>query len=413
MTALADPSPSLSAEHRTLFEGKDLALDVYDGGHPISIVTFDPRKTGLGPSGRIPFEGGFGRGVFSRLGFNEYLVKRSWNHWYQTAEIAAVASIINSHARGTRVVTYGASMGGFAAVNFAALLNADSFIALSPLHDIAPDGEARDPRPWSERRVLEFTHNLISGGQNQRATGYVFYTSGHRHDRPHAELIGRDTDATVVGVEYGGHPCSYFLNDVYGLKRLISEIATGTLDLDDFSRVVEENTPETMYPYDRRADELMKNEGNLTAAIEQVRLAISKKPGLPRLHTRLGDLLRRVGDFDSAEEAYRASIALLPGGTMAHIGLSYVFAARADFASAVQAVDAAIENAPNHKFYSRRGEWQIRQGDLEGAEQSFLKVTELVPDAAVAMKRLTAVRARIAARNKRIASSREGRSQAA
>lgn len=393
-TQLVDERPAAPIKHETLFEGRDLALDVYDGGHSVSIITFESRNKYISATKPSPFGPGFGRGRFAPLGFNEYLVRRNRNHWYQTDEMIAVADIINSRTSGTRVITYGSSMGGFAAINFASMLNADQFIALSPLQDIAPGNEAGDRR-WSESAVLDFTHNRISTGDCLQAHGYVFYCHDSL-DEAHARLLKRDTLATLVAVDYGGHPCSFFLNDTYGLKRLVAEIGTQKFDLDDFHRILEEKTEETFYPYERRSLQLAREGGDLGAAIEQLRIAISRKESLPRLHTRLGDLLRKSGDLPNAEIAYRSSLALHPASAASHIGLSYAHASRGDYASAVEAVNAAITIAPKPEFYARLGEWLILKGDLAAAEQAILRVIDLVPDAVVAPRRLEAIRQRLA-----------------
>lgn len=393
-TQLVDERPETPVKHETLFEGRDLALDVYDGGHAVSIVTFESRNKYISATKPSRFGPGFGRGRFAPLGFNEYLVKRSRNHWYQTAEMRTVAEIINSRTSGTRVITYGSSMGGFAAINFASMLNADQFIALSPLHDVSPGNEAGDRR-WSESALLDFPHNRISAGDCRHAQGYVFYHHAGLDD-VHAQLLKRDTLATLVAVEYGGHPCSFFLNDAYGLKRLVAEIGTHAFDLDDFRRILEEKTEETFYPYERRSLQLAREGGDLGAAIEQLRIAISRKGSLPRLHTRLGDLLRKSGDFPNAEVAYRSSLALHPASAASHIGLSYAHASRGDYASAVEAVEAAIAITPKPEFYARLGEWLILKGDLAAAEQSMLRVIDLVPDAVVVPQRLRVIRQRLA-----------------
>lgn len=403
LTQRVDERAEASVQHETLFTGNDVALDVYDGNHPVSIVTFESRDKNISATEPSPFGPGFGRGRFAPLGINEYLVKRNRNHWYQTDEMTKVAEIIRGRTSGTRVITYGSSMGGFAAINFASVLNADKFIALSPLHDISQGNEAGDQR-WSENAVLDFSHNLISAGECLNAQGYVFYGDEQR-DAEHAKLLQRDTLATIVAMEYGGHPCSFFLNEAYGLKRLVSEVGAQTFDLDVFRRDVEDRTEETFYPYERRALQLAREGGDLTAAIEQLRLAISRKEHLPRLHTRLGDLLRRSGDIPSAEIAYRSALALHPGSAASHIGLSYAHASRKDYAAAAAAVDAAIAIAPKPEYYARLGEWLILKGDLAAAEQAMLRVIEIVPDATVAPKRLKAIRERRALESRRADSS--------
>jgi len=381
-----------NATHETVYAGRDLMLDVCDGGHAESIVTFESRDKRLSAVSSGRFGAGYGTGRLAPLGLNEFIIRRNRNHWFQTPEIEEVAAIINRMTQGRRVLTYGSSMGGFAAINFASMLNAATFVALSPLHDVSPGNEAGDMR-WPESEQLRFTHNLIRAGECRDAEGFVFYFDRDRGDVAHAELIGRDTAATLVPVEYGGHPCSFYLNATYKLKRVVAEVADGSFDVDQFYRVLEERTRETFYPHERNAARHEKA-GDADAAIDEIRKAVERNPRLPRLRVRLGGLLRGRGDNAGAEEAYRAVLKTHPRSADAHVGLGYVHAARSHFAAAAESMRAAIAIAPTHQRFSRLADWLARSGDLDGAEAALRKVIELVPHATAAPKRLAAIRRR-------------------
>ena len=171
--------------HVPLYEGTDLALDYYDGGHPVSIVTFEARDEERDSVTPRPFGEGFGLGRFAALGMNEFVVKRSRNHWYQTEEIFEVIELINRRAVGTRVFTYGGSMGAFAAINFASKLQAEKFIALSPLYDVSMGNEVGDVRWASDSAHIDFKYNLLKEGGCRNSDGYVFYCA-RGPDRAHA-----------------------------------------------------------------------------------------------------------------------------------------------------------------------------------------------------------------------------------
>lgn len=378
--------------HQTLFTGADIQLDAYEGGHPLSIVTFEARDKRISAVTPSRFGPGFGRGRFAPMGFNEYLIKRNRNHWFQTAEIEEVAEIVRQRTEGTRVITYGSSMGGFAAINFAPMLGAHSFIAVSPLHDVSLGNEAGDRR-WVESAQIDFTHSLIRSGECRDAEGYVFYAFDG-HDEKHADLIQRDTAATLVPVEYGGHPCSFYINATYKLKRIIAEVAAGEFALDTFRRDIDAATLDTYYPYERQALQAAQAD-DLHGAIERLGVALQKSPGLPRLLLKLGELQRRIGDIEESERTYRSVLADHPHSAEAQVGISHALAARGEFTAAVHAVHTAIRIKPRHQYYSRLAEWLIRTGDLREAEQALMKVIELEPAAVVAPKRLEALRRRM------------------
>lgn len=379
--------------HTTIFSGSDLALDVHHGGHPVSIVTFESRDRYLATDSTEPFGPGFGRGSFAPLGMNEYLIRRNRNHWYQTAEIERVIELIVSSAKGTRIFTYGSSMGAFAAVNFAHMLGAEQFIAVSPLFDVEPGnelGERRWEEDWSHTR---FDYNLIKTGAGQDSHGYAFYCESSP-DHRHAQLIAESTAATLIPLDFGSHPVGFYLNDTYKIKRLISEIAAETFDETTFRRDLDAATLETHYPYEREAIRLTEV-GDIDGAITQLRIAATKSPSLVRIYVKLGAQLLQKGELDEAERVISTAISIDPKSADPYVRLSYVHAARKDFGSAAAAMKRAVDLHPHRpEYHLRLGEWKLADGDFAGAEQAMLRVIELKPGAEHTRRRLAAVRAR-------------------
>lgn len=375
--------------HSTLFQGEDIALDVDFGNHPISIVTFEARNQNLKPNKTNAFGSGFGPGRFSPMGMNEFIVRRNRNHWYQSPEMIDVIEIVNRMAIGTKVITYGGSMGGFAAVNFAQMLNADLFIALSPLHDVSPGNRFNDERWKADWAHTRYEYNFIRSGACRSAKGYVFFAK-NSPDKVHAEAIMESTASILVPLEYGAHPCSFFLNDTYKLKPLVEEIAKGTFDLGRFYRVLDERTPETHYPYWRQAMKL-RAAGDVMGADAQTRIAISKKE-TATLRTLLGDLLLDQGQAGRAEKEHRRAIELKPQDATAHVRLSYAHAAQGDYGLAVSAMQAALKLAPHKSaFHARLGEWHIRNGELKAALKSMQSAAKLAPAAKTPQARIRAI----------------------
>lgn len=96
---------------------------------------------------------------FSRSGFAERWlhkyqipaieVKVSSNHWFQVAETEEAMAVIARIAAGyRRVVTYGSSMGGYAAISCSGVIGAHAAIAISPQSTVDPDKV-----PWETRWV--------------------------------------------------------------------------------------------------------------------------------------------------------------------------------------------------------------------------------------------------------------------
>jgi len=377
-----------SVIHEELFVGRDLALDYHDGGFPISIVTFEARNKYIDAVEPSPFEGGYGRGIFAQLGLNEFLVKRSRNHWYQTDEIEQVVDIIKERAKGTTLITYGGSMGGMAAISLATKLGAKTFIALSPLYDIAADGEVKDDRWGDEGHLFDFKHNYIRSGDCKDAQGYVFYCPD-TVDVEHAQGIERMTKGTLVPLEYGGHPVSFFLNDTYKLKRLVSEIAHGEFDLDNFYNVVRTNTELTHYPHEKQAAEFSR-QGDSAAAIKAMRTAESMNPKIARLPYRLGEMLLAAGEFDEAKLAFHRAIAIDPSLARAHARLSRIHEKQGNLSDAIRAIRQAIKAAPSKADARLRlGELLLKAGRSKEAEASISRSLQIKANQPAAHVRLS------------------------
>lgn len=364
--------------HVSAYVGNDLALDFYDGGHPISIVTFEARDEARDAVTPSPFGQGFGLGRFAALGMNEFVVKRSRNHWYQTKEVFEVIDIINQRSHGTRLFTYGGSMGAFAAINFASKLRAEKFIALSPLYDVSIGNQVGDSR-WEEDSIhIDFRYNLLKAGECRGCNGYVFYCS-NGPDRAHAELIAQSTKGKLVPFEYGGHPISFLLNDTYGLKAIVKEITCNQFDPESLCATVKERAIETYYPYEKAALDF-DAAGRTEDAISSITQAIEKDSRVQKLQLRLATFLMKVNDPIGAEKAVRAAIEIGPNQPHLYARLSDILSKRGELSAAIEQMRFAIELKPRVAiFHGGLGELMLKSNDWLGAELAFRKATEIDP----------------------------------
>lgn len=381
--------------HTNIFTGKDLSLDVYNPGHDKSIITFEPRGRAGSEGSTLKFGSGFGKGKFIDLGFNEFIIKINRNHWYQTPEIFHIANIIKELSNGRDLITYGGSMGGFAAINFSPLLGAHKFIALSPLYDIEVGNKINDRRWESDAINIEFKYNFIKRGDCADSKGLLFYCKDSI-DAEHAKFIELKTKSTIIPLDYGGHPCSFYLNDTYKIKNIIKEYCNDAFSLKEFYSVVAINTPDTHYPYQRLALEKKKN-GDLLGAIKLLEVAAEKKTATAATFNILGNLLYNKGDLEKAEVSYKKSLAKRPFNPNLHVRLSYIHAKRGNYEEAVGEMNKAVNLEPRRQeFHVRLGEWLVRSGDLSSAEKSMEAALRLNPQAVVARVRLRAIRKKLA-----------------
>jgi hypothetical protein len=171
------------------------------------------------------FEREFGKNAILGIGFNYISFVTNENCWYQNDSKAAI-SFINDFLKSYKgqVVTYGCSMGGFAAINFAQDLNA-TFLSFSPQASLDVDfmNSINDKRWATEaNRLAPFKSNMLSGN-TQDAQGIVIY-DGEHIDKKHIDALMCKTSGTFINLRYSGHGSVSGLNSTYSLKKLINEL---------------------------------------------------------------------------------------------------------------------------------------------------------------------------------------------
>lgn len=243
-----------------LFQGKDLRLTYLSNNSDTTFVIFNHRNGKKHPIETSEFMS-FAEGTAHKMGYNEFNISTSRNHWYQTDEIIDVVRLIGDHNQlGAKIITYGSSMGAYASINFAEMLNAHRFLAFSPQYSLHPDLRPHEDTRWQlESELLEFTYDYIHAGAIQDRRGYLFYDK-ESPDNQHAKLILNKTSAIGFHIPLSRHGAALVLNQSYGLKTLLKEVAEESFDPAKFSRAFEEKFAQSL----RYILSNHKENGNLT-----------------------------------------------------------------------------------------------------------------------------------------------------
>jgi len=428
-------------EHKTVFSGRYYALEVYYSNHQKSIVTFASRNVARHPIEPRTLSGGFAKGVFSQMGFNEFLIGTRVNDWYQNDEIFEVIDIINSYTLGD-VFTYGSSMGAFGAVNYAAALNAKQFVALAPQYSIDPS-HTSDTRWIFEFHRLNgrFKNNLIEKMNCSESRGFVFFDQSGV-DLAHAKLIEKSTRATLVPLELGGHSCGRTINKFYPLKKIIQDVSDDEFSVANFYKQLElkkDNLIEIIIRNVHDKDSFFelwnKIESKETALkMDDVNLVIDKarEVGLDKddilqklnflgtLLTGNAFLLRKArwlkllncpnealklykylltkqpknvsllqnvariyfekGDGQAAIQTLREAVAYAPDMPGPALLLSHYYYKLNDIGNAEKCIHDAIDsNGHDPKLYHRLGVVLFAKNEYAGAKEAFQKAIELDP----------------------------------
>ncbi len=162
---------------------------------------------------------------------------------YPIAEVReAVAAIARYASQFRRVITFGASVGGFVALNFASELGARTAIAASPPFSLNPEKVPAEKR-WQEHRksVTAFPFDNLEASVATLDDVYLLYDP-LTPDKAHVERIEAVARRTIrLPLCHGGHPVSKMLHQADTLGRILSTIVDGKMDNADFRQIVRES----------------------------------------------------------------------------------------------------------------------------------------------------------------------------
>lgn len=167
---------------------------------------------------------GFGVKFLFADGYDVVSFKCVRDSWFQNLPIRAIEMAAKIGRKYKRVVTYGSSMGGFAAIAFADLLSATDVIAISPQYSIRDEFDKR----WSRQAAVisDWAFEIHDGAcKNCHVT--LLYDDFHRPDTLQVEKIIQKLNAPKLHqlrVPFSGHPAGHLLSDTKQLSSIIRAI---------------------------------------------------------------------------------------------------------------------------------------------------------------------------------------------
>jgi hypothetical protein len=149
-------------------------------------------------------EGEFsGESFFRHRGLNAIGIMAAENDWFQEDEILDVVAAIRAATPGFRLIGYGGSMGGYAAINFAQDLGLASLVAVIPQFSIDAAKAPYETRWRGEAARLAFGHDKI-GTIPPVTNGWMIFDPWCV-DGLHARDIARHHRLGAVITPFGGH----------------------------------------------------------------------------------------------------------------------------------------------------------------------------------------------------------------
>lgn len=188
---------------------------------------------------------GFAQSFLKSNGISAIHIMGKREDWYQYPEMPDVFSAVKPLLQSAdRSITYGSSMGGYAALRFADSIGVDAALALSPQYSINP------ARVTFEKRWLQDAERItwLPEGEPplpRRAQAVVVYDPASV-DRMHIDLISKETEVVSIPVRYSGHPSGSMLAEQQMLFPLLLDVLSGTVDATKYRRAARSRRDESV-----------------------------------------------------------------------------------------------------------------------------------------------------------------------
>jgi tetratricopeptide (TPR) repeat protein len=364
----------------TLFDDGELRVRHLPRGGDVCVVTFDSYND-VATLDRA----GFGEHFFAGRGMDAIHVISARNDWYQhEGTLAALVAIRDAVRNYARVLTYGSSMGGYAAIRFAGQVGADTALALSPQYSIDPRRMPLENR-WVEAQTIRFRDELEQPICGVRRT-VVCYDS-RSIDAAHVERIALECAIERVRLPYAGHPATSYLSELGLLGSLVDELVEDRLDPLVFEREARASRARSGKYFDTLALRLAQSRPH--ASIQMSRHAVRCNPADPAYWQTLAERLASVGEFGEAETLQRAAWFERPSQPLYAHRLSLILAQQGKYEEAIELASRAVELAPHSARW--RAEWAVLQEQAAREVQSAHPSTR-VPRVVRLLRRALAAR---------------------
>lgn len=278
------------------------------------VITFDNYSIGHGFD-----RPGFGEAWLASEGISAIHVLGKREDWYQYPEMAeAMAAVRLAVAGADRVMTYGSSMGGYAAIRFADAAGANAVLALSPQYSIDPAKKPHDIRWRQDAHRIEWLASIDGVIRCECMPVIVYDTQGL--DAAHVDLIAQDVGITRLGLPYSAHPTTTYLGEIHLLKSLVFDVLAGTLDAEVFALEAWRRRKMSVV-YRGELINRQRQRGRPQLALALARAGVEQSAGNTYSLTTLAKQLSLAGEYKEALTIHRQILAV--GGRSATYLISY------------------------------------------------------------------------------------------
>ncbi|QGP77587.1 hypothetical protein [Sphingobium sp. CAP-1] len=157
-------------------------------------------------------------------------LKCNINNWFQDVSIETVQSIMAQLPAYDEIITYGSSMGGYAAMYFAQAVGARVCIALSPQFSIEPAVVPFEMRWAGDAARIHFTHQRLSEVIGHGGTTYYVLFDPHTLDGQHVDMMMEISNRVMpIPIPHSGHPSGVVLQEAGLLASTFDNLVRGKI----------------------------------------------------------------------------------------------------------------------------------------------------------------------------------------
>jgi predicted Zn-dependent protease len=289
---------------------------------------------------------GFGEAFLRKHGYSAIHLVSTWDHWYQVDEVRAAIDLVQAKLQAqkfSKIITYGASMGGYGAAAHSAVLKAQKAILIAPQFSIDGRKVSFEKRWRNEAAKLSFNYDDMTTQLGKSTQKYFIYDP-HSEDQKHINLYAQFPGCEFLSVPYCGHVPGHAILHAGLLQRLITDIAGDTFDQNLFYRdfhlgrrkspaywsglanfALKRRPMVALYAIKRSIEIEPKNLshallnfnilirlGHFADALDRAQDLVTTEPSHPACWRALAVAAMRCGDLNEAVEAARTAVTLRP-----------------------------------------------------------------------------------------------------
>ncbi len=330
---------------------------------------------------------GYGSHFLIKEGFDVVAFKLIVEDWYQSVPESLLEQI-NRHVAGFhyhRRLAYGSSMGGYAAIQFARVLDCDTVLAFSPQFRI---DQAFDTDYAVYVPQIKFRY-FISPATVRPDTQYFLAYDRRMVDRLHVQRIMAcipPAQVRACAIPWAGHPVDTFLQSLGLLKQLVRRVFVHG-DWGDFDfRASRAHSAVFLGNLSLALARRNRNQ----AALDVIERGLLLAPDAPRFHCHRIALLERLGRHADMRTAAEDALARLPQAPELHVVRSRIRSADGQLQDALRALVLALRLDADHpEALALLAEYRAQGHDAEWraalhADRSW--ETEETPQAELALR---------------------------